>query len=87
MATTYQEHMEANPEQIITEARSLAHEMEYEDFSGWERCNNCGHYENEMDDVGPASDVAVDGFGEWEDYEEHENGQRRLYYEQEIRDR
>lgn len=66
---TYAEYMQANPESYIPEGRALDHDMEYDEHTGFERCNECGGWENEIDDVCPNSRGAVDEYTEWEDYE------------------
>lgn len=85
---TYADHMSTNPDAHIPEGRKLDHCMEHDEHTGFERCvagmdgdgNECGAYEIFADDVCPLSDIYVDGWDEWRDYEtDPATGQRRLY--------
>lgn len=91
MATTYDEFMRANPDAVVIGGRDLDHDMEYEEHSGWERCNRCGDYENDMDDVcsdSPYVQVAVQQsdhyYGqEWEDHVEVSPGVSKYQIDEE----
>ena len=65
---TFDEYTRSNPESYIPNGRSLDHDMEYDEHTGFERCNGCGDYENDVDDICQSSDYAVETFVDWEDY-------------------
>lgn len=77
MITTYADYMRENPDVTIIGGRDLGHDMEFDEHSGFERCNRCGGYENEIDDVCPDSSYAVQFVTEWPEYEEVSPGVAR----------
>ena len=64
------EYKAENPEAYVQNGAALEHDMEHDEFSGFERCNECGGYENDVDDVCPDSNEALDDWVDWEDYTE-----------------
>ena len=67
---TYTEYMKENPDAVITDGKSLDHDMEHDERTGWETCRECYQDEQDLDDVCPESPMATFMNSEWDDYVE-----------------
>ena len=82
MTVTFTEYMRENPDVTILGGKDLDHDMEYDESTGFEKCNRCGFDETEIDEVCPESSYASFLVSEWGDYVEIEPGVARFRLEQ-----